>query len=316
METLRWQLGQVRDQACITARPAVTYRRRNIELARNLMQAIATGYGLIEGPVWDRTQGLYFSDVVNGGIYLLDRTDRVLPAFPKRRGIGGMALHASGGLVAGGREIILASLPDKQSRILLDAKVATGAVGFNDLTTDSRGRIYVGSLAYRVVAGESPKPGHLYVIELDGTARSVSDGVMLSNGLGFSPDGKCLYHSDTRSGLVRAYDVADDGALGPWRTFATMTMPDGLKVAADGSVWVADARGGRVAVFERDGRSRIDIRVPLPMVTSLCFGGDDLRDLYIVTGSRGGPQSNCGTIYRMRADVPGVAVAPARVEPV
>src|SRR6185436_17886781 len=122
METLRWQLGQVRDQACITTRPAVTYRRRNIELARNLMQAIATGYGLIEGPVWDRTQGLYFSDVVNGGIYILHRTDRVLPAFPKRRGIGGMARHASGGLVAGGREIILASLPDKQSRILLDAK--------------------------------------------------------------------------------------------------------------------------------------------------------------------------------------------------
>jgi sugar lactone lactonase YvrE len=279
------------------------------------MQALATGYGLIEGPVWDPAQGLYFSDVVNGGIHLLDRADRVLPAFPKRRGIGGMARHASGGLVASGREVILVSLADKESRVLLDAKAAPEVVGFNDLTTDSRGRVYVGSLAYRVIAGEAPKPGRLYAIDLDGSARAVSDGIMLSNGLGFSPDGKHLYHSDTGSGLVRAYDVAKDGSVGPWRTFAAMAMPDGLKVAADGSVWVADAQDGRVAVFEPDGRHRMDIRVPLPMVTSVCFGGDDLRDLYIVTGARGGPRPNCATLYRMRADVPGLAHAPARVEP-
>jgi gluconolactonase len=59
----------------------------------------------------------------------------------------------------------------------------------------------------------------------------------------------------------------------------------------------------------------MDIAVPLPMVTSLCFGGDDLRDLYVVTGSRGGPRPNCATLYRLRVDVPGVALAPARVGP-
>ncbi|HJU32947.1 MAG TPA: SMP-30/gluconolactonase/LRE family protein, partial [Hyphomicrobiaceae bacterium] len=68
-----------------------------------------------------------------------------------------------------------------------------------------------------------------------------------------------------------------------------------------------------VAVFGADGRHRQDIKVPLPMVTSLCFGGDDLRDLYIVTGSRGGPRESCGTVYRMRSDVPGLALPPARV---
>ena len=53
--------------------------------------------------------------------------------------------------------------------------------------------------------------------------------------------------------------------------------------------------------------------MPLPMVTSLCFGGDDLRDLYIVTGSRGGPRENCGTIFVMKADVAGLSLPPARV---
>ena len=53
--------------------------------------------------------------------------------------------------------------------------------------------------------------------------------------------------------------------------------------------------------------------MPLPMVTSLCFAGDDMRDLYIVTGSRGGPRENCGSIFRTRADVPGLPLPPARV---
>src|SRR5262245_28843065 len=77
------------------------------------------------------------------------------------------------------------------------------------------------------------------------------------------------------------------------------SIPDGLKVAADGSVWIADARGGRVAVFGADGRHRRDIAVPRRMVTSLCFGGADMRDLYVVTGSWGAASERTGTVYRL-----------------
>jgi len=282
------------------------------------MERVATGYGLIEGPVWDPKRGLYFSDVMNGGVHLLDRSGKVSLAVPKRRGIGGMALHASGGLVVGGRDIAWVTLGDGgTSKTLLALGAIPGATGFNDLTSDAAGRVYVGSLAYVVFGGGTPKPGHLHVIDLDGKMRTLSDGVMLTNGLGFSPDGKRLYHSDARAPLVRVYDVRPDGSVGPWRKFASLGeagVPDGLKVASDGSVWVADAHGGRVAVFNPDGSHRKDIPVPLPMVTSLCFGGDDLRDLYIVTGSRGGPRENCGTIYVMKSDVAGLAVPPARVK--
>jgi len=280
------------------------------------MQQLATGYGLIEGPVWDPAKGLYFSDVLGGGIHLLDRAGKVSLAVPKRRGIGGMALHADGGLVAGGRDIVHVSLADHGMKVLLDQKRAGNAVGFNDLTTDATGRVYVGSIAFAIFKGEEPKPGNLYVIDLDGSVRQISDGILLTNGLGFSPDGRLLYHSDAGRGLVRVYDVHDDGSVGHWRAFAAMgpgRVPDGLEVAADGSVWVADAHAGRVAIFGPDGRHRRDIPVPRPMVTSLCFGGDDLRDLYIVTGSRGGPSDTCGTIYRLRTDVAGLPLPPARV---
>jgi gluconolactonase len=110
--------------------------------------------------------------------------------------------------------------------------------------------------------------------------------------------------------------VEADGSVRPWRQFATLgegRVADGMKVAADGSVWVADARGSRVAVFEPDGAHRMDVDVPLPMVTSLCFAGDDLKDLYVVTGSEGGPRENCGSVFRTRTDIAGLPLAPARV---
>src|SRR5260370_3156879 len=184
------------------------------------MQRVAVGFGLIGGPVWDPGRGLYFSDVINGGVQLLDDAGAVSPVIPKRRGIGGMALHAADGLVLGGRDIDFVWLADGNTHQLLSVDAIPGATGFNDLTADGAGRIYVGSLAFRVFGGDAPKPGHLHVIDLDGTMRTLSDGVMLTNGLGFSQDGRRLYHSDARAALVRVYDVTADGSVGPWRPVA------------------------------------------------------------------------------------------------
>lgn len=279
------------------------------------METVATGYGLIEAPVWDADHGLYFSDVLNGGIFRLSPSGSVSSVLARRRGIGGMAVHHRGGLVVGGRDIRYESLSDIPAVTLLEHTVMADTIGFNDLTTDAHGRVYVGSLAFRVFAGEPPKPGYLHVIDVDGSVRTIADGVWLTNGLGVSPDGTRLYHSDSHADLVRVYDVRTDGSVGAWRAFARLGggVPDGLAVAQDGSVWVAFARGGCVGVFEPDGTERTRLPVPLPMVTSVCFGGRDLQDLYVVTGSEGGEQPNCGSIYRLRVDVPGLPLAPARV---
>jgi len=270
------------------------------------MKEVATGYGLVEAPTWQAGRGLYFSDVHNGGVFLLDLAGNVSTVVPKRRGVGGSALHADGGLVIGGKNIAWVG-PGGETKVLLSPDQVPGIIGFNDFTTDAAGRIYVGSLAFKVFS-EEPKPGFLHVIDLDGSMRTLSDGVILTNGLGFSPDGKTLYHSDARAGHVRAYDVKPGGSVSPWRVFAEMgegRVPDGLKVASDGSVWVADARGSRVAIFEPSGKHRGDLAVPLPMITSLCFGGDDLKDLYVVTGSDHSGRENCGSVFKTRVDIAG-----------
>ena len=251
------------------------------------MKQLATGYGLVEGPVWHSELGLLYSDVPNGGVFRLAKDGSLSQQVPKRRGIGGMALHADGGLIMGGRDIVASDIDGTNMSVLLAGADTEAGVGFNDLTTDSAGRIYVGDLGFRVFGGGEPKPGFLHVIDLDGSDRVISDGIMLTNGLGFSPDGKRLYHSDARSDVVRVYDVLADGSVSGWTPFAEISEPD--------------------------GRLRERVPVPLPMVTSVCFGGDDLQDLYVVTGSRGGPTENCGSVFVMRAPVAGLPVAPARV---
>ena len=275
------------------------------------------GYGLIEGPVWDPDRGLLFSDVMFGGVFALREDGEAEPVFEHRRGIGGMALHESKGLVVSGRNVSYKSFAGGATQLLLDSDPANDNVGYNDLTTDSLGRIYVGSLGSSPVFddGREPKSGSLYVIDLDGTSRKLHDGIELTNGLGFSPDGSLLYHSDSRTQAVWVYDLHDDGSVSERRRFAQARdgAPDGLAVAEDGSVWVALAHGSGVAVYEPDGEEREFLPCPQPMVTSVCFGGPDLRDLYVVTGSGGTDSDRAGSVFRARTDVAGLVVAPARM---
>ena len=279
------------------------------------MEELATGFGLVEGPTWINDTGLLFSDVIKGGVYLLDHLNNVSPIVEHRRGIGGIAIHQENGLIVGGRNIAYKSFTGDKTTILLSYDVTEDAVGFNDLTTDSKGRVYVGSVAFKVFSDDEMIPGHLHVIDVDGSVRTISDGVMLTNGLGFSPDGRTLYHADARDAVVRQYEVRPDGNVSDWKPFvqANNGHPDGLAVAEDGSVWIAMAYGSRVDVFESSGALRESLPVPLPMVTSVCFGGPDLKDLYVVTGSRGGPSATCGTIFRTRVDIPGLPISEAKV---
>ncbi len=281
------------------------------------MHALAKGYGLIEGPVWDSQLGLIFSDVLFGGVFALSRDGQVTTVFEHRRGIGGMALHVAGGLVVSGRNVSYKGFDGGDTVTLLDSDPDHGNVGYNDLTTDTKGRIYVGSLGSSPVFadGREPQAGNLYLIDLDGKARIVGRDVQLTNGLGFSPDGRTLYHSDSRRSGVYCYAVSADGGLGEKRLFAKVDkgVPDGLVVSVDGRVWVALAGEGHgVAVFTPDGKTSGFVEIPQPMCTSVCFGGDDLQDLYIVSGSQGSGSDRGGAIYRHRCDVAGLPVAPAR----
>jgi gluconolactonase len=281
------------------------------------MDTLTEGYGLIEGPVWVPGRGLMFSDVLEGGVYCWTETGAVEEVFAHRRGIGGMALHEAGGLVISGRNIAFKNFAGGDTVVLFERNEEAGLVGFNDITTDSVGRVYAGGLGSSPVFedGREPQSENLYLIDLDGSVSVVAQDVRLTNGLGFSPDGKRLYHSDSLRRSVFCYDVRADGSLGDKEPFVTTEAgaPDGLVVSEDGAVWVALAGGSGVAVYEASGSLRETIEIPHPMCTSVCFGGDDLKDLYIVSGSDGLEGDQRGGVFKHRAGVAGLAVPEAKV---
>ncbi|MGE0153490.1 MAG: SMP-30/gluconolactonase/LRE family protein [Reyranellaceae bacterium] len=303
-------------------------------------ELISSGNGLVEAPVWHPDLGLIAAETTGGGVWTFNKGQPKTMVLPHRRGIGGMVRHADGGLVVSGRNIayknVSAAGEDAGPTIvLLQNDPAAGIIGFNDLTTDRMGRIYVGSVGFVAVhapksgeaAGAQPgtshdtlrqsaegKSGSLHLIDVDGSARVVSTDIALTNGLGFSPSGKILYHSDSVRQCAYRYDVLPNGDLSGKRVFARVEtgMPDGLAVDEAGFVWIAIAHGSAVAVFDPQGREVLRIPIPAPMVTSLCFGGPDRRDLYICTGFEGSPDLG-GCVLRARVGVPGLALTPAKV---
>lgn len=281
------------------------------------MERLTEGYGLVEGPVWDPERGLLFSDVVNGGVFVVESGGRVREVIAHRRGIGGMTLHERGGLVVSGRNVAFKDFDGGPTVVLLDRDEAAGNVGYNDLTTDAMGRIYVGSLGSSPVFddGRPPAAGDLFCIDLDGTSRRVGTGIRLTNGLAFSPDNRWLYHSDSIARTIWRYGVHEDGGLEEKEPFIRCERgaPDGLVVSEDGRIWAALAAGGAaVGIWNDRGEAAGVLDVPQPMCTSVCFGGSDLRDLYVVTGSEGsGP--NSGAVYVVKSVVAGLPVAAARV---
>ena len=265
------------------------------------METVASGFGLLEAPRADAAGNVYFSDVTQGGVHRLAADGGCSTVVPKRRGIGGLVLHADGGVVVSGRDVV--HVRDGVTRLLLRVD---GVVGFNDLTTDAAGRVFVGSLRSDATETGPRIPGELWRIDDAERAVEVYRDIEFANGLGFSPDGRTLYHSNYSVGVVLAHDVAPDGTAANRRVFARLPRgePDGLAVDEAGGVWVALGSGAALARFTPDGKLDRTLDVPASFVASLCFGGADRRDVWIATA---------GALLKTRVDVPGLIAPPARV---
>ncbi len=272
------------------------------------METLTFGYGLLEGPRPDAEGGIYFSDVTRGGVYRLAPDATVDVIVPKRKGVGGIALHADGGIVISGRNIC--HVRDGETRVLFEQE---DVAGYNDLFTDAEGCVYTGSLRdspFRV-EGERAK-GEAYRIEAEGQARELYGEVGLSNGMGFSPDGRFLYHSDSTAEALIVHEL-DDGTVVPGsrRAIEVAGTPDGLAVDEDGGIWVAVVGPGVVRRYTPDGRLDREIDMPAGMVTSLCFAGPERRDLIVVTADNTDEPERKGTVFRLPAADVGAVGVPA-----
>jgi sugar lactone lactonase YvrE len=275
-----------------------------------MVETLASGYGLIEGPTVDGDGNLYFSDVLGGGVYRRDCDGEITVVVPKRRGVGGITLHTGGGVVVSGRDIV--HVRDGENRTLL---AVDGVPGWNDICADSAGRVYAGSIRFPVFDPDAePVPGELWRIDAEGEATVLYGDVVHPNGVALSPGERTIYHSDTRRNVILVHTLADDGTAGDRRAFHFPPgAPDGMALDARGLLWVASARAGCVARLTPEGEIDRVLDVPAQTVTSLCFGGGDARDVYVVTADNTEAPQRGGTIFRIPVDVAGAPVHPARI---
>lgn len=238
-----------------------------------------------EGPVWyPGWGGLRYVDMLAGDVVTL-QPDGTLG----RTHVGSVAAvlrpRSGGGAVIGVERGFALEEPDGTIRTLPEVWGDPG-VRMNEGGCDPDGRFYCGSMAYDQAEGAAS----LYRLDPDGSVTVVLDGVTVSNGLEWSPDGSRAYYNDTPTSRVAVFDYSREAGLTNRRTFATLDGPggpDGLTVDAEGGVWTAVFDAGEVHRYNPDGVLEERIRLPTPKVTACTFGGDGLDTLFITTSREG-----------------------------
>ena len=262
-----------------------------------------------EGPVWsERWGGLRWVDMLVGDILSLDSDGTV-----RRRHVGDIAAAVrprrdGGAVIAVERGF---TLEDADGTLTpLAPAWSDDGVRMNEGGCDPDGRFWCGSMAY----DRRPGGAAVYRLDPDRSVHRVLDGVTISNGLDWSPDGSRAYYDDTATHRVDVFDYDKDGGLTARRPFVVLTdseRHDGLTVDAEGGVWVALNGSGVVHRYTPAGALDEVVHVPTPKVTACTFGGPGLDQLFITTSREGmAPDDDplAGSLFRADVGVSGLPV--------
>jgi sugar lactone lactonase YvrE len=266
-----------------------------------------------EGPVWRPAENaVWFVDIKECRIHRFDVAAGTGKSWSAPEQPGFIAPIASGGFLCGLKNGLHRFDP------------ATGAFTFfcvveperagnrlNDGFVDAKGRLWFGSMD----DGESESSGALYRLTEQGCLRCDAPYV-ITNGPAMSPDGRTLYHTDTLSRTIYAFDVAEDGGLSNKRVFVNIeksgAYPDGPTVDAEGCLWTGLFGGWCLERYSPQGKLLQTVSFPCANITKAAFGGADLRTLYVTTAWKGlgeaarAEQPLAGGLFAMRVDVPGL----------
>ena len=270
--------------------------------------------GTGEGPAWDAASGaLWFIDIAAPALFRLDPATRALQRFDMPATIG------SFGLCPDGRAVVAL----RTGVHLFDP--ATGAFTFlahpeahrpenrlNDGKVGPDGCFYVGSMDDRP---QKQPVAALYRVDPEGRSERICDGLIVSNGLAWSADGRTMFHSDSRGRFLQAFDFdPGTGAVSNRRHLREFTeeegRPDGGAGDAEGFYWSAGVSAGCLNRIAPGGTIVQRINLPVLAPTMPCFGGPDMKTLFVTSLSteRDG-QRQAGTLISLRVDVPGAPVA-------
>ncbi|MEK7347148.1 MAG: SMP-30/gluconolactonase/LRE family protein [Pseudomonadota bacterium] len=289
--------------------------------------------GLSESPFWHPQENrLYWVDIPGRRLARLAIAGQMqsqgeVDYWPMAEEPGCIAPVQGGGLIIALRGgIYLGPIWGGPLQLLAAAPYDTTQLRFNDGKCDAQGRFWAGSM----YEPRDKADGVLYCLS-DRGLHAMQGGVTTANGLAWSPDGRTAYWADTAAHQVRAFDFdAATGQLSAERVFHQMTpkpagwtwgsdtpyggRPDGAAVDSEGCYWSAQYEGQRLVRLSPSGEVLAEVRTPVPCPTMPCFGGPDLKTLFITTSRQGrsaqelAQYPGAGGVFAMRVEVAGLPV--------
>lgn len=269
-----------------------------------------------EGPVWHPVeQVLYWLDIYQGRLHRYNPEAGSHEVTDLGLVTSAMGVRAGGGFVMATKKgFALWDADKRQFQFLgMPEPDETEDMRFNDGKTDRQGRFWAGKMS-------SGPVNSLFRLDAGFSAHRMESGITISNGLGWSPDNRTFYFTDSEIKTIYAYDFdAESGAISNRRIFARVPregkegFPDGLAIDEEGCIWSARWGGWKVVRYTPDGAIEREIPMPVEFPTSCAFGGPGLKDLYITSAwvevppERRAAQPMAGDVFRLKTDVKGLA---------
>ncbi len=266
-----------------------------------------------EGPVWDPIQErLYWVDILGPALQQWDPKTGRRARWAMPTDIGSYALRESGGFVVALRNGLAFFDPKSQTfSPITNPEAHLPDTRFNDGKCDRLGRFWAGTMDE-----SGQQQGGLYRLNEAQECRKMRSNIGISNGLGWSPDNRTFYYTDSTQHTIFAYDFDSElGTLSNAHIFAQTPpeyVPDGLTVDAAGFVWSANWDGWKITRYAPDGTIDREIKMPIQRPTSCIFGGENLTDLYVTSAKIGlaaealATQPLAGCVFVIQTNVQGL----------
>ena len=261
-----------------------------------------------EGPLWHPMERqVYWSDIPQGRIFRLNPFSRRHEQIYEGRIVGGYTIQSDGSLLLFMDRGSVAVWRDGKLEYLVNEMEGEADNRFNDVAADPAGRVFCGTMP------TDTRSATLYRMDTDGSITTVLEGVGLSNGIGFSPDQKQMYYTDSLARKIYIFDYdIDSGDITNQRVFVETpddgSIPDGMTVDAEGYVWGARWDGSSLYRYNPDGEQVVQIQFPAKKVSSVIFGGVDLTDMYVTTaggGNKAEEGPGAGGLFRLNVGIQG-----------
>ncbi len=242
---------------------------------------------LAEGPVWDaKRKVICWIDILNGKIREWSDKDAMYRETDVKQMIGSMAVCSDGNYIAALHNgFAFVNRESREVKMITDPEAHLSNNRFNDGKCDPAGRFWAGTMSLT----EDHGAGSLYTLNNDLSYSKKREKVTISNGLAWSLDHKTVYHIDTPTLTVTAFDYENEsGRISNQRTAIRIEeqdgFPDGMTIDSEGMLWIAHWNGWQVTRWNpMSGKKLYAVSMPVAKVTSCTFGGDDFNDLYITT---------------------------------